>query len=50
MINFVNSRDIPLALYVFTESMETRDYVFERTRSGQVSPFRAPEAHFLSPS
>ncbi|BGO91106.1 Hexadecenal dehydrogenase [Rhodotorula toruloides] len=34
MVKFIQSRDTPLALYVFTQSKKNRDFIFERTRSG----------------
>ncbi|GAA6008463.1 hexadecenal dehydrogenase [Rhodotorula paludigena] len=34
MTRFIQARETPLALYVFTSSRASRDYVFERTRSG----------------
>lgn len=34
IIEFINARDIPLALYVFTSKNAHRDYIFQRTRSG----------------
>ncbi|SCZ93841.1 BZ3500_MvSof-1268-A1-R1_Chr6-3g08920 [Microbotryum saponariae] len=34
MVEFIQERDNPLALYVFTQSTKNRDYIFERTRSG----------------
>lgn len=37
IIDFINARDNPLALYVFTQKTSNRDYIFERTRSGGVS-------------
>lgn len=33
-IDFVNARDTPLALYVFTEDQASRDNIFHKTRSG----------------
>ncbi|GAA5840296.1 hypothetical protein JCM5353_002815 [Sporobolomyces roseus] len=34
MIHFVQRRDTPLVIYVFTQSTKEKDYIFERTRSG----------------
>ncbi|KAL8277569.1 hypothetical protein RQP46_010001 [Phenoliferia psychrophenolica] len=34
MVDFINARDNPLALYVFTKSTADRDYFFKNTRSG----------------
>lgn len=36
MIRFINSRDIPLALYVFTSTQSNFDLVRSRTRSGAI--------------
>lgn len=36
-INFINQRDKPLALYVFTNNNEVRDYFIENTSSGGVT-------------
>lgn len=53
MIDFINARDNPLAMYVFTQKTSNRDYIFERTRSGGVSrygsAFAAPSDALLSP-
>ncbi|GAA93411.1 uncharacterized protein L969DRAFT_19014 [Mixia osmundae IAM 14324] len=35
VVQKVNEGDYPLAMYVFTNSAANRDYIFERTRSGQ---------------
>ncbi|GAA5912424.1 hexadecenal dehydrogenase [Sporobolomyces salmoneus] len=34
MIHFIQRRDTPLVIYVFTQSTKNKDYIFERTRSG----------------
>ncbi|GAA6041039.1 hypothetical protein JCM8097_004687 [Rhodosporidiobolus ruineniae] len=34
MVEFINAREVPLAIYVFTNSGEQSDFVFQRTRSG----------------
>ncbi|GAA6056638.1 hypothetical protein JCM3770_006323 [Rhodotorula araucariae] len=34
MVRFIQERETPLALYVFTQSDKKRQYIFERTRSG----------------
>ncbi|GAA5905142.1 hypothetical protein JCM8208_000292 [Rhodotorula glutinis] len=34
MVRFIQDRETPLALYVFTQSDKKRQYIFERTRSG----------------
>lgn len=39
-VDYINARDNPLALYVFTQKTANRDYIFERTRSGGVSRAR----------
>ncbi|GAA5989670.1 hypothetical protein JCM5350_001658 [Sporobolomyces pararoseus] len=34
MIHFIQRRDTPLVIYVFTQSTKDKDYIFSRTRSG----------------
>lgn len=47
-LSFINERDKPLALYVFSENKATRKNFTERTSSGALC-FSVPAAHLLVP-
>ncbi|WP_394938115.1 aldehyde dehydrogenase family protein [Psychromicrobium sp. YIM B11713] len=47
-IDFINQRDKPLALYVFSENRQTKENFTEQTSSGALC-FGVPAAHLLVP-